>query len=158
VTATVDLHLRDNSVQNIDDNTAFPFGAAYDTRIESRHDASLCLDMASNTSAHVGAKTDFRVRQRDASLFRMERLTDNDGTPKASTQRGERRPPAPRNKRPRTHRQRNTAATATPSPPTERAATYRRSSESRAAAARQRRRPTHPSLHHLIVRSLSKPL
>jgi Bacterial cadherin-like domain/Bacterial Ig domain/RTX calcium-binding nonapeptide repeat (4 copies) len=79
-TATVDLHLRDNSVQNIDDNTAFPFGAVYGTRVESRHNTSLCLDMASNTSTHVGPNTDFRVRQRDASVFRMERLTDNDGT------------------------------------------------------------------------------
>jgi hypothetical protein len=79
-TATVDLHVRDNSVQNIDDNTAFPFGDVYGTRIESRHDTSLCLDMASNTSTHLGADTDFRVRQRDASVFKMERLTDNDGT------------------------------------------------------------------------------
>ena len=83
-TATVDLHLRDNSVQNIDDNTAFPFGAVYGTRVESRHNTSLCLDMASNTSTHVDTLsagiTDFHVRQRNASVFRMERLTDNDGT------------------------------------------------------------------------------
>jgi hypothetical protein len=52
----------------------------YGTRIESRHDTTLCLDMASNTSTHLGADTDFRVRQRDASVFKMERLTDNDGT------------------------------------------------------------------------------
>jgi hypothetical protein len=80
-TATVDLHVRDNSVQSIDDNTAFPFGAVYGTRIESRHDTTLCLDLFSNTSAHVGPDTDFRVRQRDASVFKLERLLDNDGTP-----------------------------------------------------------------------------
>jgi hypothetical protein len=85
-TANVDLHLRDNTVQNIDDNTAFPFDAVYGTRVESRHNTSLCLDMASNASTHIdrlsppAGITDFRFRQRDASVFRMERLTDNDGT------------------------------------------------------------------------------
>jgi hypothetical protein len=83
-TAKLDLHVRDNSVQNIDDNTAFPIGAVYGTRIESRHDTALCLDMFSNTSTHVDTGafgiTDFRVRQRDASVFKLERLVDNDGT------------------------------------------------------------------------------
>jgi hypothetical protein len=41
--------------------------------------------MFSNTSTHVdriGAGiTDFRVRQRNASVFSLERLIDNDGTP-----------------------------------------------------------------------------
>ncbi|NJN47553.1 MAG: hypothetical protein HC808_14950, partial [Candidatus Competibacteraceae bacterium] len=70
-----DLTLRDNSVTNIDDNSAFPFVSVYGTRIESRNTTNLCLDIASNTSVGLGGFEHFRTRQRDTSTFRAERLT-----------------------------------------------------------------------------------
>jgi hypothetical protein len=80
-TGRLDLTLRDNDVNTPDDNSAFPFGAAYGTRIESRNTTTICLDIAGNSSASVGGLEHFRTRQRDTSTFIMERLTDGDGTP-----------------------------------------------------------------------------
>jgi hypothetical protein len=70
----LDLTLRDNTVFAPDDNSAFPFGFVYGTRLESRNTTDVCLDIASNTSAGVGGAEHFRVRQRDTSIFRVERL------------------------------------------------------------------------------------
>jgi hypothetical protein len=79
-----DLTVRDNSVQNIDDNSGFPCAAPYGTLVDMRHTTVACLDMAGNTSAEspggCGA-AHFRLRQRDTSTFHFERLSDGDGTP-----------------------------------------------------------------------------
>jgi hypothetical protein len=73
------LTLRDNTVFTPDDNSAFPFLSVYGIRVESRNTYVLCLDIASNTSASVGAAERFRVRQRDTSTFNLERFV-GDGT------------------------------------------------------------------------------
>ncbi|REJ85500.1 MAG: tandem-95 repeat protein [Acidobacteria bacterium] len=70
----LDLTLRDNTVSAPDDNSAFPFGFVYGTRIESRNTSDVCMDISGNTSAGVGGAEHFRVRQRDTSTFRIERL------------------------------------------------------------------------------------
>jgi hypothetical protein len=79
-----DLTIRDNSVQNIDDNSGFPCGSPWGTLVDMRHTTTACMDMAGNTSAEspngCGA-AHFRVRQRDTASFLIERLTDGDGTP-----------------------------------------------------------------------------
>ena len=71
----VDLTVRDNSVTNIDDNSAFPFFFQYGTQIEARNVSTMCMDMAGNTSTGVGGAEHFRTRQRDTSTFKLERLT-----------------------------------------------------------------------------------
>ena len=76
-TATVDLHVRDNTIADIDDNTAFPFGFVYGALIKARHGTDLCLDIASNTSAGVGGAEAIRVQQAQTSLFRLERFAGN---------------------------------------------------------------------------------
>jgi VCBS repeat-containing protein len=79
-----DLTVRDNVVQQIDDNSGFPCGAPYGTLVDFRHTTVGCLDMASNTSAespNACGAAHFRLRQRDTSTFKLERLTDGDGTP-----------------------------------------------------------------------------
>ena len=68
------LTLRNNTVANIDDNSAFPFVTLYGVRIESRNNTQLCLDIQDNSSTSVGGLEHFRVRQRDASIFRLERF------------------------------------------------------------------------------------
>jgi hypothetical protein len=79
-----DLTMRDNSVQDIDDNSGFPCGAPFGTLVDMRHTTTACLDMAGNTSAEspqaCGA-AQFRLRQRDTSAFQLERLDDGNGTP-----------------------------------------------------------------------------
>ncbi|WP_411725982.1 hypothetical protein, partial [Methyloglobulus sp.] len=83
--ALFDLTLRDNDVGTPDDNSAFPFGTVFGTRIESRHDSDLCLDIAGNTSNDVGGVGDFQVRQRGTTgannppigIFRLERFVGN---------------------------------------------------------------------------------
>ena len=75
--ATVDLHIRDNSITSIDDNTAFPFTFVYGALIDARHATNVCLDIAGNTSASVGAAERIRVRQRDTSIHRLERFVGN---------------------------------------------------------------------------------
>ncbi|MBK8424522.1 MAG: hypothetical protein IPL27_00495 [Lewinellaceae bacterium] len=74
-TQTLSLTVRDNTVFTPDDNSAFPFGVLYGVRIESRNATELCLDISSNASASVGAAEHFRVRQRDTSVFRLERFS-----------------------------------------------------------------------------------
>ena len=71
----VDLTLRDNSVASIDDNSAFPHLFQHGTQIESRNVSTMCLDIAGNSSTGIGGAQHFRVRQRDTSTFRLERLT-----------------------------------------------------------------------------------
>ena len=80
-TGRLDLTLRDNAVSTPDDNSAFPFFFAYGTRVEARNTTTICLDMAGNSSAGVGGAEHFQLRQRDTAIFRLERLTDGDGTP-----------------------------------------------------------------------------
>ena len=75
--ATLDLHVLNNTISSIDDNTAFPFGFVYGMRLESRHVTDVCLDISGNSSANVGAAEQIRVRQRDTSVFRLERFAGN---------------------------------------------------------------------------------
>ena len=77
----LDLTLRDNGVGTPDDNSAFPLGFVRGVLVDARHTTALCLDMASNASAGVGGGEHFRLRQRDTSTLRLERLTDGDATP-----------------------------------------------------------------------------
>jgi large repetitive protein len=78
----LDLTVRDNSVTDIDDNSALPFLSVNAVRIDSRNASTLCLDIAGNNAVGVGGAEHFRVRQRgtggsDAapiSTFRAERL------------------------------------------------------------------------------------
>jgi hypothetical protein len=86
--SSTDLTVRDNSVQDIDDNSPFPCGAPYGTLVDIRHDTLACMDMAGNLSAQSPVAcvppplpVHFRLRQRDTSVFRLERLTDGDATP-----------------------------------------------------------------------------
>ncbi len=79
-----DLTVRDNVVQQIDDNSGFPCAAPYGTLVDFRHTTVGCLDMFSNTSAespNACGGAQFRLRQRDTSTFRLERLSDGDATP-----------------------------------------------------------------------------
>ena len=76
-----DFALVDNGTAAPDDNSAFPFGAVYGNRVESRNTTVLCLDMAGNNAGSVGGLEHFRLRQRDTAAFHFERLTDGDGTP-----------------------------------------------------------------------------
>jgi VCBS repeat-containing protein len=74
--ATLDLHVRDNTIQNIDDNSIVPIGLVYGMLIDARQNTNICLDISSNTSTNIGAQ-DIRVRQRDASIHRLERFVGN---------------------------------------------------------------------------------
>jgi hypothetical protein len=78
-TGKLDLTLTGNNVGAPDDNSAFPIGALYGVRVESRRTTSLCLDISGNTAASTGGLQHFRVRQRDTSTFRLERFV-GDGT------------------------------------------------------------------------------
>jgi hypothetical protein len=44
-------------------------------QIEAGNLSTMCLDIAGNTSTGIGGAQGFRVRQREASTFRLERLT-----------------------------------------------------------------------------------
>ncbi|WP_210160939.1 right-handed parallel beta-helix repeat-containing protein [Allomesorhizobium alhagi] len=79
--ATLDLHLRDNTVGAPDDNSGFPVGFIRGTLIDVRHTTEVILDISGNSSQGIGGGEGFRVRQRDTSVLRVERLTDGDGTP-----------------------------------------------------------------------------
>jgi hypothetical protein len=70
----LDLHLRDNTVGPPDDDSTFPIGVVNGIRIESRNTTDVCLDIAGNDSSSVGGGSDFRLRQRDGSTFRLERF------------------------------------------------------------------------------------
>jgi len=79
-----DLTLRDNIVNEISDVDAndFPFGGGAGgpvetiaSRLDSRNDSDLCLDVSSNTSTGLSGNEGFHVRQRDTSIFRLERAT-----------------------------------------------------------------------------------
>ncbi|HYO12080.1 MAG TPA: hypothetical protein VE685_02675, partial [Thermoanaerobaculia bacterium] len=77
----LDLTLRNNVVNTPDDNSAFPFGNLHGVLIEARNTFTVCMDIANNDSSSVGTFEHFRVRQRDSSVFLLERLSDGDGTP-----------------------------------------------------------------------------
>jgi hypothetical protein len=80
-----DVTVRDNAVRDVDDNSGFPCGAPWGTRVDLRHTTQGCLDMAGNQSAQSPAacpeSAHFRVRQRDTSTVLFERLNDGDATP-----------------------------------------------------------------------------
>ncbi|HEX9189871.1 MAG TPA: right-handed parallel beta-helix repeat-containing protein, partial [Vicinamibacteria bacterium] len=80
-----DVTVRDNAVRDVDDNSGFPCGAPWGTRVDFRHTTQGCLDMAGNESAPSPAvcpdNAGFRVRQRDTSTVLFERLSDGDATP-----------------------------------------------------------------------------
>src|SRR5215210_4792135 len=78
-TGKLDLTLTGNNVGAPDDNSAFPIGAIYGVRLESRRTTSLCLDISGNTAASTGGLAHFRIRQRDASTYKLERFV-GDGT------------------------------------------------------------------------------
>jgi hypothetical protein len=70
----LDLTLRDNTVGTPEDDSAFPIGLVHGIRIEARNTTDVCLDLAANDSSSVGGGSDFRLRQRDGSTFRLERF------------------------------------------------------------------------------------
>jgi hypothetical protein len=78
--AHLDLVLKGNTVNTPDANTQ---GITHvnGTRVESRNDQDTCLDILNNKSSHVGTTagldTDFRVRQRDTSVFALEGFAGN---------------------------------------------------------------------------------
>jgi hypothetical protein len=78
-TGKLDLTVTGNTVGTPDDNSAFPIGALYGVRLESRRTTALCLDISGNTSSSTGGLPHFRVRQRDTSTFKLERFA-GDGT------------------------------------------------------------------------------
>ncbi len=71
----LDLTLTGNTVGKPDDNSAFPFGAVFGVRVESRNTYVQCMDISGNLAASVGAAEHFRVRQRDTSTFNLERFS-----------------------------------------------------------------------------------
>ncbi|HTG35326.1 MAG TPA: cadherin domain-containing protein [Thermoanaerobaculia bacterium] len=73
-TGKLDLTVTGNTVGAPDDNSAFPIGAIYGVRLESRRTTTLCLDISGNTAASTGGLERFRVRQRDTSTFKLERF------------------------------------------------------------------------------------
>ena len=73
-TGKLDLTVTGNTVGAPDDNSAFPIGALYGVRLESRRTTNLCLDISGNAAASTGGLERFRVRQRDTSTFRLERF------------------------------------------------------------------------------------
>jgi hypothetical protein len=81
--SNVDLTLRDNVVGSIDDDDDAPFGdgpdvtATHAIRIESINDSNLRLDIANNSADGRGTNQDYLLRQRDISLFQLERLGSN---------------------------------------------------------------------------------
>ncbi len=81
------MTVRNNTVGPISDDDDFPFGAGpnqaetHATRIESRNDSDLCLDIANNSSDGLGGNQDYLVRQRDTSTYRLERLGANTNDP-----------------------------------------------------------------------------
>jgi hypothetical protein len=75
-TAVADFTVTGNTVGTPDDNTAFPFFTVYGVRVESRHNTTVCLDLANNTSSDVGAVGHFYLRQRNTtSVFKLERYS-----------------------------------------------------------------------------------
>ena len=78
-----DLTLRTNTVGPISDDDDFPFGGAAGTaethaiRIESRNDSNLCMDINGNSGDALSVNQDYLVRQRDTSIFSLERLAAN---------------------------------------------------------------------------------
>src|SRR5690606_33822739 len=86
--ATTDLIVRDNNVLSIDDNgdgpgpePDFPRADIRGILADFRHTTNGCLDIAGNTSVGSPGFEHVRVRQRDTSVVRLERLSDGDGTP-----------------------------------------------------------------------------
>ena len=71
---TVDLTLRDNAVSQIDDDSGSPFGFQHGTQIEARRNSTMCMDIAGNSSTGIGGAEHFRVRQRNAATFQLERF------------------------------------------------------------------------------------
>jgi hypothetical protein len=67
--AKLDLTLRDNDVSAPDDNSGFPAAPLRGVVVESRHTTTLCMDIFSNKSKGTPGTEDFRVRQRDTSVF-----------------------------------------------------------------------------------------
>jgi hypothetical protein len=74
--ATLDVHIRDNAILSIDDNSIVPIGLVYGMLIDARSVSNMCLDINSNDSFNIAAQ-DIRVRQRDTSIFRLERFVGN---------------------------------------------------------------------------------
>jgi hypothetical protein len=72
INGNLDLTLTNNSVTQIDNTAGIP--TVYGVLVESDQNAVVCLDIAGNNSTGVGGEH-FRVRQRDTSIFKMERLT-----------------------------------------------------------------------------------
>jgi len=69
----LDLTLTNNSVTQIDNTALQP--TVYGVLVEADQNAVVCLDIAGNNAASIGGVGHFRVRQRDTSIFKMERLT-----------------------------------------------------------------------------------
>jgi hypothetical protein len=78
--SNTDLTIRNNIVGSIDDDDDFPYGngpgqtETHAIRIESRNDSNLRLDIAGNSADGIASNEDYLLRQRDTSLFSLERL------------------------------------------------------------------------------------
>jgi hypothetical protein len=72
-TAELDVHIRNNSVGAADDSGAL--GICHGIEVNARETSDTCLDIANNASAGVNGAVAFRLRQRDTSVFSLERLT-----------------------------------------------------------------------------------
>lgn len=69
----LDLTFTGNTVATIDDNTAFPYGNVHGVNIDARNSWRFYLDISGNTSTSRGTGSHVFVRQRDQSVFNLER-------------------------------------------------------------------------------------
>lgn len=77
----LDLTFANNTLGTPDDDSPFPFFFNYTTLIDVRHTTRCHADIQGNTiAAGVGGAQAIRVRQRDQSIFGLERLNGGSGT------------------------------------------------------------------------------
>ncbi len=76
----LDLTLTNNIGGQPDDNSVAPVGQFYGMLVDVRHTTSACANISGNNGDGLVVE-DLRARVRDSAVFRIERLTDGDGTP-----------------------------------------------------------------------------
>ena len=74
-TAELDAHIRGNSVAEPDDDQGN--GICHGIEINVRETSETCLDISGNTSTGASPAVGFRTRQRDTSVFQLERFVGN---------------------------------------------------------------------------------
>jgi hypothetical protein len=77
--AAFDLRMTGNTGGIPDDNSVAPVGQMYGMLLDVQDGTTACTSISSNTAAGILVE-DLRVRVRDTAVFRIERLTDGDGT------------------------------------------------------------------------------